>query len=226
MDSLINVGKRLVMAREACQLNKFQVAKGLGVHASTIMRWENGDRRPKQADLEVLAHIYQIEPKWFLNGAPEDSPDGTLERQERAKATLLKMQEALAAEASRSLRESHALRVDRAARHETGLYSIPVTEETRLLDAISERVRQILLAQHRLPVIREVPQEVILAVRNGIVVPSSWLVFELARHLNVYPYWLLRGEPSKEQSDKADDLRVVGSEATPDRQVDGKVEAD
>jgi transcriptional regulator with XRE-family HTH domain len=200
MDSIIEVAKRLVIAREACQLLKHHVANGLGVHASTIMRWENGHRRPKEPDLAALASIYQVEPEWLLNGAMEDAPARTLERREKAKAVILKMREGKTEDPARQHRRTHAIPSGGEPRRQIGIHRYPVTEETLLLDGISERVRQILLAQTRLPILPEVPLEIIRGIRDGIVVPSSWLVFKLARHLNVYEYWLLRGEPSKDQA--------------------------
>ena len=199
MEDLNGVSKRLVIAREACRMVKYQVAKGLGVHPSTIMRWEEGHRRPKQADIEGLASIYQVEPDWLLSGALEDAPTWTPEHQSKAEAVLRKMQEDHAEVTSRAFRRSYAIPVGSDPRHQIG-FSVPVTEETRLLDGISDRVRQILLAQNRLPVIPEVSFEVLRGIRDGVVVPSSWLVFKLARHLDVYEYWLLKGEPSKDQS--------------------------
>jgi transcriptional regulator with XRE-family HTH domain len=204
MESLTGVGERLAIARAACRLNKFQVAKALGVHASTVTRWENGERHPRRADLETLASIYQVAADWLLEGSREDAPEAAQERQMRARAALEIVRSAVANVGAPALRRRPLVVEFSDPRHQIGEYSIPETEESRLLESISGRVRQILLAQHRLPVIKEVPQEVIRGIRDGFVVPTPWLIYELAKNLNVYADWLLRGEPSGDQSSQGE----------------------
>lgn len=204
MKSLTGVGERLVIAREACLLNKFQVSKALGVHASTVTRWETGERHPRRADLETLASIYQVTTGWLQGGTREDAPEASQERHMRAQTALEIVRSAVAKAGAPAIRRRPLVVELPDPRHQIGEYSFPETEESRLLEAISGRVRQILLAQHRLPVMKEVSQEVIRGIRDGFVIPTPWLIYELARHLNVYADWLLRGESSDGQSDQSE----------------------
>lgn len=217
MDSLIKVGERLTAARAACQLSKAEVGKALGVHASTLMRWEQGDRRPKQADLQALASIYQVEADWLLEGPSEPAPERTLQRKEQAKLAIQRMLATLPNPSTLEGRNWHSIQAGLIEKRIRRTQALKATEEANLLSEITNRIRPIMLAQHRLPSIPGVHTAVILAIRDGLVVPSPDLISVLARHLHVYPDWLLRGETSKDQPGAIDDpaqqgLQVADSE--------------
>jgi len=202
MDTFLEVGRKLRLAREACTLSKLEVAKALGMHASTLMRWEDGDRLPKQADLSALASIYQVEADWLLEGSPDEAPERSLDRRDRAKAILHRLQETDPGAATLCGQNIHKIRARQLERRIDRRKSLAESEEAILLAEITSRIRPIMLAQHRLPIIQGVSKDVVLAIRDGAVIPSLELICELAMHLNVYSGWLLRGEESKEQSDR------------------------
>ena len=61
----MNFQERLKIARGDVPQNKF--AKSIGVHNSTLSRWERGEQVPDQADLcKILEQCPDISPAWLL----------------------------------------------------------------------------------------------------------------------------------------------------------------
>lgn len=61
------VGQRLKFAREAKHITLEEAGKIVGVHKSTILRWENGNTEKfKVPILEALADLYEVNPAWIM----------------------------------------------------------------------------------------------------------------------------------------------------------------
>lgn len=60
------VGKRLKLAREKNKITLEEAGNKVGVHKSTILRWENGEtEKIKLPMLETLANYYNVNPVWL-----------------------------------------------------------------------------------------------------------------------------------------------------------------
>lgn len=66
------IGERLKKARERKNLKQNRVALSLGIHNSTLAKYESGDREPDNETLKSLATLYEVTPNWILTGN-EDS---------------------------------------------------------------------------------------------------------------------------------------------------------
>lgn len=61
------VGQRLKFARESKHITLEEAGNIVGVHKSTILRWENGNTEKfKVPILEVLANLYGVNPAWIM----------------------------------------------------------------------------------------------------------------------------------------------------------------
>lgn len=61
------VGQRLKQARELKQITLEEAGNKIGVHKSTILRWENGETEKfKISMLEALANLYDVNPAWLM----------------------------------------------------------------------------------------------------------------------------------------------------------------
>lgn len=61
------VRKRLEFARERSKISLEEIGKKLGVHKSTISRWENGYTKKIQLPVfEALADIYDVNVMWLM----------------------------------------------------------------------------------------------------------------------------------------------------------------
>lgn len=61
------VGQRLKQARELRQITLEEAGNKVGVHKSTILRWENGETEKfKIPTLETLADLYNVNPAWLM----------------------------------------------------------------------------------------------------------------------------------------------------------------
>lgn len=182
--------------REICSLSKLEVAKALGMHASTLLRWENGERLPKPADLAALAAIYQVEVDWLQGRVEGDLPQPSLDRRDRAKAIMYRMRalEPDAPTLGKSNENWYLLRAKRFDRDIKRRRALSETPEAMVLHDFMARLRPVMLAQHYLPTIPGISKEVILAIRCGLVVPSTDLLAELAKGMGVNARWLLCGE--------------------------------
>ena len=69
MDKIIyeKVGSRLKYARELRDISLEKAGETVGVHKSTILRWERGDTEKfKIPTLEILADLYNVNPTWLM----------------------------------------------------------------------------------------------------------------------------------------------------------------
>lgn len=65
------LGARLRKAREEKRLTQQQVAEMLGVHNSTLGKYELGKREPDFKTILRLADIYEVSPIWIITGQNE-----------------------------------------------------------------------------------------------------------------------------------------------------------
>lgn len=69
MDKIIyeKVGNRLKRAREMNGITLEDAGAKVGVHKSTVLRWENGETEKfKIPTLEILASYYNVSPSWLM----------------------------------------------------------------------------------------------------------------------------------------------------------------
>lgn len=69
MDKIIfeKVGQRLKQARELRHITLEEAGNKVGVHKSTVLRWENGEtEKIKLPILEALASYYDVNPVWLM----------------------------------------------------------------------------------------------------------------------------------------------------------------
>lgn len=60
------VGQRLKLARESRHISLEKAGERVGVHKSTVMRWENGEtKKINLSILEILADFYLVNPTWL-----------------------------------------------------------------------------------------------------------------------------------------------------------------
>ena len=67
------IGERLKATRERKGLKQNRVALYLGVHNSTLAKYESGEREPDNETLMRLAEYYEIKVEWILSGEPNSS---------------------------------------------------------------------------------------------------------------------------------------------------------
>ena len=66
------LGGRIVVARESLNISRSQLARRLGVKASTLSSWESDRSEPRSSRLAMLAGILGVAPTWLLVGQGED----------------------------------------------------------------------------------------------------------------------------------------------------------
>jgi transcriptional regulator with XRE-family HTH domain len=62
------IGERLKSVRERRGLKQNKVALHLGVHNSTLAKYESGEREPDNETLMKLAEYYEVNTDWILSG--------------------------------------------------------------------------------------------------------------------------------------------------------------
>lgn len=89
------IGHRLRKAREAKRLTQKEVADKIGIHNSTIGKYELGEREPDFDTVKELSEIYEVSPDWILLGnensrtdARPESMDKTIQLIEEEAANL------------------------------------------------------------------------------------------------------------------------------------------
>lgn len=60
------IGDRLRLARERKNLRQNRVAQQLGIHNSTLAKYESGGREPDAESLIKLAELYEVSVTWIL----------------------------------------------------------------------------------------------------------------------------------------------------------------
>ncbi len=204
MNNNISVlSERLIEARRACGLSQKEVTDALGLVRFTLMRWEQGRRAPKSADIEVLAAIYQVSSDWLLGGEG-DSPKRSAKLKEEAQRVLLRLRRAPAQGATLPDADWLSLRKrDRAynALQDANLRSPqddPVNEKVESLreelESVSVRIQVLLSSRPFLPSLPGVPPEVVQAMKDGLVIPVPGIITLLAEKTLVHPHWLFTGE--------------------------------
>ena len=69
------LGDRITGAREAAGLTQEQLARRLGVRASTVRAWEEDRSEPRANSLSTLAGVLNVSIMWLLVGEGEGASD-------------------------------------------------------------------------------------------------------------------------------------------------------
>jgi len=209
-DQLILVGKKLRLARESCRLGRDEVAGALGCVKSTILRWEHGDRLPKERDLWILSKIYQVSKEWILY--PEEKvkpelggeiPPPSKLRREVALSYIQKLNSGLplgspqvmasgtnAGESANFLDEvTHRMMGQRE--HGPSIASL---DRCLILEEIAGRIKVVLAARPELESLPGIEPSVYSAMQTGTVIPTTTALMLLAKHAGVKPEWFLTGQ--------------------------------
>lgn len=80
-DSKKLLGERLRAAREKKGLKQNRVALSLGIHNSTLAKYESGEREVDIETLNKLAEIYEVDPGYLISGSVEDHSTADLKKQ-------------------------------------------------------------------------------------------------------------------------------------------------
>lgn len=69
-------GDRLAAARERENMTQAQMARRLGIKASTLRKWEEDLSEPRANHLSIMAGVLNVSMMWLLNGEGEglDAP--------------------------------------------------------------------------------------------------------------------------------------------------------
>ncbi len=70
----IHLGQRLKNARETKRYKQNEAAKIIGVHNSTLAKYESGEREPDFTTLKKMATLYEVSVDW-LTGSSDESID-------------------------------------------------------------------------------------------------------------------------------------------------------
>ena len=186
--------KRLKNARQSCALTQREVAEALGVARSTVLRWERGDNSPNNADLMTLAMVYQTTIQWLRGGSGEE-PIKEQRRRDAAKTALHHVLEAdhiqpvqVVDHRDRSPGLDNCTQLS-AAEHK----AFADRNEGKRLDAIAGRISLILRSRKDLQSVEGIPIELFQAMRAGLVIPNSALMYQLAEKAGVDPELFLIG---------------------------------
>ena len=70
-------GDRLAAARENAEMTQAQLARRIGIKASTLRGWEQDLSEPRANRLSMMAGVLNVSMMWLLNGEGEglDAPD-------------------------------------------------------------------------------------------------------------------------------------------------------
>ena len=69
-------GDRLAAARDYAQMTQAQMARRLGIKASTLRAWEQDLSEPRANHLSIMAGVLNVSMMWLMNGEGEglDAP--------------------------------------------------------------------------------------------------------------------------------------------------------
>ncbi|MDT3416133.1 transcriptional regulator with XRE-family HTH domain [Brevibacillus aydinogluensis] len=76
-DSKKILGERLKKAREQKGLKQNRVARTLGIHNSTLAKYESGDREVDIDTLKKLAEMYEVSVDWLSGHTDDPTPPPT-----------------------------------------------------------------------------------------------------------------------------------------------------
>lgn len=68
------IGERLKKARERAGYKQNAIANWLGIHNSTLAKYESGDREVDNKTLLSLCEKYDITTEWLMTGSVESNP--------------------------------------------------------------------------------------------------------------------------------------------------------
>jgi transcriptional regulator with XRE-family HTH domain len=70
-------GDRLAAARDNAQMTQAQMARRLGIKASTLRSWEQDTSEPRANHLSIMAGVLNVSMMWLMNGEGEglDAPN-------------------------------------------------------------------------------------------------------------------------------------------------------
>lgn len=68
-----DIGERLKSTREKRDIKQNRVAKIIGVHNSTLNKYESGEREPDNETLLKLSSLYDVSVEWILTGENRDT---------------------------------------------------------------------------------------------------------------------------------------------------------
>ena len=61
------IGRNITAAREGAQMSKGQLARAVGVDRRAVTRWEQGQHRPTDTNLVLIAELYGRDLGWFYS---------------------------------------------------------------------------------------------------------------------------------------------------------------
>ena len=64
-------GDRLAAARDYAQMTQAQMARRLGIKASTLRAWEQDLSEPRANHLSIMAGVLNVSMMWLMNGEGE-----------------------------------------------------------------------------------------------------------------------------------------------------------
>ncbi|MDR1563913.1 MAG: helix-turn-helix domain-containing protein [Oscillospiraceae bacterium] len=67
----LGIGKRIVELRTYLKLTQDVFGEKLGVVRSTIAKYENGERTPKESTLKAIQREFNVNPAWLKHGIGE-----------------------------------------------------------------------------------------------------------------------------------------------------------
>ncbi|MEM8959537.1 MAG: helix-turn-helix domain-containing protein [Pseudomonadota bacterium] len=70
-------GDRMARARDHAGMDQAQLARRLGVKASTVRNWEADRSEPRANRLQMLSGLWGVSIIWLLSGEGEGVPDVT-----------------------------------------------------------------------------------------------------------------------------------------------------
>ncbi|WP_293441137.1 helix-turn-helix transcriptional regulator [Planktotalea sp.] len=85
-------GDRLAAAREYAQMSQAQMARRLGIRASTLRYWEQDLSEPRANHLSIMAGVLNVSMMWLMNGEGEglDAPNADAAETDSDVATILR----------------------------------------------------------------------------------------------------------------------------------------
>jgi transcriptional regulator with XRE-family HTH domain len=85
-------GDRLAAAREYAQMSQAQMARRLGIRASTLRSWEQDLSEPRANHLSIMAGVLNVSMMWLMNGEGEglDAPNADAAETDADVATILR----------------------------------------------------------------------------------------------------------------------------------------
>ncbi len=109
-------GDRVAAAREAAGMTQKQLAKRMGVRASTLRSWEDDLSEPRANRLSMMAGLLNVSMMWLINGegeglsAPPEAPSPLTEETRNILTELRELRADLLARAEQVARLEKRMR--------------------------------------------------------------------------------------------------------------------